>query len=213
VRTASAGDHLVNAYLRLAYEANAALAHEVRRCGFQPEELRDPRWWADVDGVSRGLDQIDASTGVIAPALPSFELTHHFRAYAATAAVVQARAFRDVIIHRERPSYREAPGLGRVTAWREGEISFQHPPSEEELTALPTLDERRALVSEAIAETHEFAERIWDLALRFLRSVHVSIVRAGDQVSITTTHRIGPQDPMRQLPIPRENRDPSAFLR
>jgi hypothetical protein len=212
VRTASAGDHLANAYLRLAYEANAALPEEVRRCGFLPEQLLNPSW-TGVNQVRTGLRAIEVETGVIAPTLPAFELTHEFNTYSTSQAIIDAWEFRDVIIHRERPSYREAPGLGRVTAWRGGQISFQHPPSDDELDALPTLADRRLLVADAIGVTHTFAASAWDVALRFLRSVDVWITRLNDEVSIETQHRVGPLDPERPRPIPRENRDPGPFLR
>jgi hypothetical protein len=212
VRTASAGDHLANAYLRLAYEANAALPEEVRRCGFVPEQLLDPSW-TGVNRVRSGLRAINAQAGVLAPTLPAFELTDDFNTYATSQAVVDAWEFRDVIIHRERPSYREAPGLGRVTAWRGGQISFQHPPSDEELHALPTLADRRSQVAGAIDATHAFAESAWEIALRFLRSVDVWITRPDDdEVSIQTEHRVGPPDLERPRPIPREKRDPGPFL-
>jgi hypothetical protein len=212
VRTASSGDHLANAFLRLAYEANVALPEEVQRCGFLPEQLLSPSW-TGVNRVNAGLRAIEAEAGVIAPTLPAFELTQEFNSYATSQAVVDTWEFRDVIIHRERPSYREAPGLGRVTAWRDGQISFQHPPSDDELDALPTLDQRRALVADAIDATHTFAASAWDIALRFLHSVDVRITRSDDEVSIETLHRIGMQDPERPRPIPRENRDPGPFLR
>jgi hypothetical protein len=214
VRTASAGDHLANGYLRLAYEANAALPEEVQRCGFLPEQLLNPSW-TDVDRVRRGLDAIDADamTSLVAPTLPAFELTRDFHSYITSQAVVDAREFRDVIIHRERPSYREAPGLGRVTAWRGGQISFEYPPSYDELDALPGLSDCRMLVGEAIDATYIFAARTWDTALRFLRSVDVRMTRHDGEVSIETQHPIGPQDPERPRPISRENRDPGRFLR
>jgi hypothetical protein len=212
VRAASAGDHLANAFLRLAWEANAAGIDEVRRCGFPPDHLLDPPW-TGVAKVREGLAQIAASGSPVASTLPAFELTHAFNDYLSSPAVVDAREYRDVIIHRERPSYREAPGLGRVTGWRGGSISFQQPPSEDELAALPTLAERRALVADAIEATYRFAGACWELAVRFLRGVDVSVTRVGDEVSVATTHRIGRQDPDRPLPIPRAKRDPSPFLR
>jgi hypothetical protein len=85
------------------------------------------------------------------------------------------------------------PGLGRVTAWRGGQISFRHPPSEDELDALPTLSDIRLLVAEAIDATHNFAARTWDTAIRFLRSVDVRITRHDGQApgpsSITPSAR------------------------
>jgi hypothetical protein len=213
VRTVSAGDHLANGYLRLAWEANAATVDELKACKFSPERLLDPHWTA-VPPVRDGLEELSRSSGPIASTLLAFELTDAFLGYASTPAVRDTLKFRDAIVHRERPSYREAPGFGRVTGWREGKISFQQPPSQEELDELPTIAERRSLVASAIESTFSFASASWGLAIRFLDRVDVSVTRpTDDTVSISTTYRVGPPDPSRPLPIPRENRDPGPFLR
>jgi hypothetical protein len=213
VRTMSAGDHLANGYLRLAWEANAATVDELKACRFTPERLLDPHW-TGVPQVREGLDELTRSGGPIASTLLAFELTDAFLGYARAAVVRETRKFRDAIVHRERPSYREVPGFGRVTGWREGKISFDQPPSQEELDELPTIGERRSLVAASIEETFAFAEASWALAVRFLRSVDVLVTRpTKDTVSVTTTYQLGLPDPGRPVPIARENRDPGKFLR
>jgi hypothetical protein len=54
-KSATCGDHLANAHLRFAWEANVASADELRLCGFDPETLDEPKWWSDVNTLRNGL--------------------------------------------------------------------------------------------------------------------------------------------------------------
>jgi hypothetical protein len=54
---AAAGNHLVNAHLRLAWEGNAAARDDIVACGFDPDSNRFDNW-ADVDGMRRGIDKV-----------------------------------------------------------------------------------------------------------------------------------------------------------
>lgn len=77
VRLSAAGNHLVNAYLRIAWEANAAGMEEVRSCGFDPESNRFDNW-ADVDSVARGLKKVAAHPLAV---LSAFQLTRAVEDY------------------------------------------------------------------------------------------------------------------------------------
>jgi hypothetical protein len=178
-----------------------------------PEQLGDPRWWTDVEKVRAGLERIAGEASPVGSLIASFELTDAFNDYCSSQEVVDTREYRHVIVHRERPSYREAPGFGRVTRWREGTISFEGPePSEVELAAYPTLTEQRALVAAALDRTLDFAQTIWDLALRFLATVDVDVVVEGEHVRITTLHQDIPGVGA-VIRFPRKKRDPMRFIR
>lgn len=207
VRAASAGDHLTNAYLRLAWEANAARLDEVRACRFDP--LRRTSTWADVEDVRRGLERAAADPLSV---LPAFELSRAFLSYIGNDTVPAAREYRNEIVHRERPSYREAPAFGRGTRWLDSDsILIKVPPAGAPDEELPALADRRTLVGDAIVAAFDFGKATWDLAVRWLRIVDVwiEVEYEGErphQVRISTTHTVG-------APAhPREARDPAPFL-
>jgi len=203
VKVASAADHLVNAHLRLAWEANAATLDEMHASGFDPSEAT-PALWPSVEDFRRGLAKVAMQP--LGGLLPAFELTEVFRRYEQNAAVEGARRFRHEIIHRERPSYREAPGFGRASRWAEGRITVKYPPPDNSASALPGLEDQRQLVAEAGQATFDYASAIWEFARRWLRSVDVWIGREDDTVKINTTHHGGPRR------FPRESRDPGPYL-
>lgn len=204
VKVASAADHLVNAHLRLAWEANAATLEEMQACRFDPDE-ETPSLWPSVEDFRRGLARV--ATHPLGGLLPAFELTEAFRQYQQTSAVEDARGFRHKIVHRERPSYREAPGFGRASRWAEGRITIKYPPAETKPSVLPSLEDQRQLVAEAGHATFVYAKTIWEFARRWLRSVEIWISRDDDNVTISTTHHGGPRR------FPRKSRDPGPYLR
>lgn len=203
VKVASAADHLVNTHLRLAWEANAATLEEMHACRFDPEEL-SPALWPSVEDFRRGLVSIEKQP--LGGLLPAFQLTEAFRQYEQSAAVEEARRFRHEIVHRERPSYREAPAFGRASRWADGRITVKYPPPTGDDGSLPGLEDRR-LVGDAGHATFDYAIAIWEFARRWLRSVDVWINREDDAVKISTTHHGGPRR------YPRESRDPGPYLR
>src|SRR5215211_6459943 len=120
VRVASAGDHLANAHIRLAWEANAATSTEVDDCEFDPT-LAEPKRWITVDKLRRGLEKAERNPlGVLAGFAPN----EAFLAYAGSEAVDSTRRFRDHVVHRERPRYRELPGFGRTSLWTQDNLSI-----------------------------------------------------------------------------------------
>lgn len=69
VRVASAADHLANAHIRLAWEANAATIDDVRECGFDPSES-EPKKWTSAPQLRRGIRKIRKNS--LTSVLPSF---------------------------------------------------------------------------------------------------------------------------------------------
>jgi hypothetical protein len=206
VRAVSAGDHLANAHVRLAWEANASTLAEARRCGFDPAEA-EPERWITVPKLREGLEKAERNPlGILADFAPN----EAFLAYAGSEVVEGTRGFRDAVVHRERPRYRELPGFGRTTLWNQGNISISFPPRDVPDQAMPTLDDRRREVGQGLEETLRYAEALWAHTKRWLTVIDVWItLLPSAQVEVKTKHQVGWQSPR----FPRRNRDPGPFLR
>lgn len=205
VRLAAAGNHLVNAHLRLAWEANAATVDEVRRCGFDPHIERSLRW-AGIEQFSRGLATLETQPLSV---LPSFALTADFRSYADSDEVRRTRDLRDQIVHRDRPSYRDAPAFGRASLWTADFKVTWPPPEMEEDPDAPSIAECRRVVSTAGEQTLAYAQTTWVLMQRWLRTVGVFIEHRPGEVKVEAQVRPGIRGPF----LPRDRRDPGPFLR
>jgi hypothetical protein len=205
VRVVSAGDHLANAHIRLAWEANAATLKEAKRCGFDPSDP-EPKRWITVDKLRKGLEEAeDNPQGILA----SFAPNEAFLAYARSKAVDSMRLFRDHVVHRERPRYRELPGFGRTSLWAQGHFSISLPPRDDPDQTMPTLDVRRQEVGRELEETLQYAEALWAHTKRWLPTIDVLIIPIPGAVEVTTRHQTGWQSQR----FPREHRDPGSFLR
>lgn len=193
----TAGDHLANTHVRLAWEINAATEAEVRRCSFDPT-VAEPKSWIDVGNLQEGLRKARVGTlGVFS----AFQANGAFDAYAAASA--KAREYRHAIIHRDRPTYRELPAFGRVTRWTQERITVRFPSSPDETA--PPLSDYRDVVAEAVTAALKYAEALWDLAVRWLPTVRVRIRQLPE-------HRIEVQTDQGGFAIPRELRDPGGFI-
>jgi hypothetical protein len=210
VRVASAGDHLANAHIRLAWEANVATLTEVIGCGFDPAEA-EPERWITVAKLREGLKKAEgARSGTLRKGiLADFAPNEAFLACADSAAVESVRSLRDHVVHRERPRYRELPGFGRTSLWTQGNFSIVLPPQEAPDQAKPTLDDRRREVGRGLVETLRYAQALWAHTKRWLPTIGVLIIPVPGAVEVTTKHQIGWQSQR----FPRENRDPGPFLR
>lgn len=200
VKVVTAGDHLVNATLRFAWEANAALLEEVQACGFDPTET-SPRWWADLTAATRGLEKLRRQNS-LGP-LTDFRLTAALERFAGVEAVSECRDFRHQTIHGERPSYKETAAFGRSTLWTGPRVTLTFPPAPD-LTA-PSLDDTRRMIGDAAEATLAYAEASWAFAREWLRSVQVWITVSDPEVRIQT-------NPLSPRFKKRENRDPGPFL-
>jgi hypothetical protein len=202
VRLGAAGNHLVNAYLRLAWEANAATEDDVKACGFDPTSNAF-RNWAVVARVTRGLLKLDNNH---MSSLTAFTLTPSLRSWAEDPDVEAVRDLRDQIVHRARPTYSDAPAPGRASLWRGGSISVQFPAPPDPST--PTLADVHETAVRAGASTLRLCELTVDVLIRWLRSVHVDVAHRPVPGGIGTVQlRAGIG-----APIPREQRDPGPFL-
>jgi len=197
VKVASAGDHLVNAHLRIAWETNAATREEMLACKFDPSE-ETPLFWASCDDLRKGLRGIRKNP---LNTFTSFVLTPTFRRFFGTHAVGQTRRFRNQVVHRERPSYAEVAMFGRATRWQGGRWQFNFPPPANQ--PQPTIEERFQMVSDAAAATLIYAETTWDVARRWMRSLDAWVTPGDGEVRVQTG--IGRIQP-------REQRDPGPFL-
>jgi hypothetical protein len=204
VRLAAAGNHLVNAHLRLAWEANAATVEEVRECGFDPQIERSLRW-AGMEQFRRGLAKLETRSLSV---LPSFALTSAYHTYVGSNEVQQTWDLRDQIVHRDRPSYRDAPAFGRASLWTADFKVTWPPPETEEDPDAPSIAERRQAASTAGAQTLRYAQATWDLMQRWLRTVGVFVEHTPGQVKVETQIRPGAPGPA----VPRNRRDPGPFL-
>jgi hypothetical protein len=205
VRVVSAGDHLANAHIRLAWEANAATLKEVDACGFDPA-VADPEMWITAPKLRKGLEKAERNPlGILAGFAPN----EAFLAYAGSTAVAGTRRFRDRVVHRERPSYRGLSGFGRTSLWAQVNFSISLPPDDEPDQTLPTLDDCRQEVGRGIEETLQCAEALWAHTKRWLTTIGVLINPVPGAVEVTTTYQAGWQTHR----FPRENRDPGPFLR
>lgn len=106
--------------------------------------------------------------------LPSFALTSDYRSYMANE-VQQTWDLRDQIVHRDRPSYRDAPAFGRASLWTADFKVTWPPPEIEEDPDAPSIAERRRAASIAGEHTLRYAQAIWDLMQRWLRTVGVFV--------------------------------------
>lgn len=206
VKVATAGDHFANAHIRLAWEANAALRPELKACGFDPAEA-EPAKWASLESLRHGLRSMRKENTFAV--FPAFRLNEPFRTLFGSYAVRRARRFRDEVVHRERPTYKEAPGFGRQSLWRSRKISIKYPAPPDHVAGLPSLGDRRSLVVQALDETLTYGEACWDLAVEWLRTIDIWISPDADAKTVriqTTFGEIaGPS-------YPREQRDPGPFL-
>jgi hypothetical protein len=192
----TAGDHLANAQVRFAWEANACSRDEARSCKFDPE-IPEPKSWISVGDLEGGLKVARKSAFGL---LPSFDGIAAFETFMLASS--KAREYRHAVIHRDRPSYMELPSFGRTSKWEEGEFKLTVPsPS----PTAPPLAEYRQLVADALVAATTYAWALHDLAIRWLRTVNVTITDAPpDHVKIDT--RPGWTAP------PRERRDPGRFV-
>lgn len=204
IRLAAAGNHLVNAHVRLAWEANAATEQDARACGFNPGEQRSMRW-TGMPEFRRGLDKCRQNQHSV---FTSFALNDAFGTYEATPTVREMWELRDQIVHRDRPSYREAPAFGRASLWTNSfKVQFPAVGADEDPNA-PTIEERRRMLSEAGAATFEYASATWALAQRWLRTVDVFVDHSPPEVRVQVKIQPGARGPR----VPREHRDPGPFL-
>ncbi len=206
VRIASAGDHVVNAHLRLAWEANAATRDDMLDCRFDPSRA-EAKSWSTAQDLRIGLraSRLRAVTGVF----DAFVLNDDFRRFYGTNAVRVARRYRDEIVHRARPSYQDAPAFGRKSRLAEVDrVTLSFPVKETEDPTLPTVDDRLRELAAAGEATLRYAEQTWEVAIRWLRTVGVYVRDRGDEVEIETTHEL-----RGRTRFPRATRDPGPFLR
>jgi hypothetical protein len=204
VRSVAGADHLANAHLRVAWEANAAHATEVGACGFDPLD-EDPHFWASAEDLRKGLESLSGAAAV----LPSFIPTRCFLAYATDGATGATRKYRNCIAHRERPGHRDAPALGRASKWRDGRMSVTVRSGGPVPDAnLPTLDQRRAEVARSVQLAAAWAEALWTTTVSWLPllGVHIRHDREAGRVQM----RIDGGDA--SLRAPRESRDPGPVL-
>lgn len=202
-RTVTGLDHLVNSHLRLAWEVNVVGADELRRCGFDPDK-HDTESWSSIGNLVKGLARDDT-----AACLPAFRCSPPFSECLADADVQDVLEFRRRVIHRARPSHREAPTLGRSSLWSaEGRAQLTVNPFDETPDPeLPSLAERRAQISRGIASTLPYVEELWQTVLMWLplTGVHVRHDPQAGKVNV----RIGLGDPKA---VPRASRDPGPFI-
>jgi hypothetical protein len=201
----SALDHLANAHVRFAWEANAATEEEARLCGFDPAE-QEPRNWISLPRLRDGVNKLPTGvTGVF----HAFELNEPLVTLADEPVVRDTRELRNQIVHRARPAYREAPAFGRTSLWAQHRFRITFPrPAEADDHLLP-LAARRVVVAGAVAAGLPYAQALWALATRWLRTVGVTVIARPGEVRVTSEH-----DPVRPgQRYPRAQRDPAPFLR
>jgi len=195
----TAGDHLSNVHIRLAWEINAATETEVKICKFNPSDA-EPRSWISVSDLQSGLREVEKiPLGV----LKGFEPNSHFAAYMDGSK--RARQYRNAIIHRDRPTYRELPAFGRVSLWAKDEFTIKFPAEPDE--APPPISTYREIVIDALAAALSYAKALWDLVIRWLRTIRVFIRPLPNQNRIEITTEQGRFAPRRDL------RDPGPFVR
>ena len=203
VKIATAGDHFANTHLRLAWEANAATRDELLHCGFDPD-VADPATWASLQEVRSGLKAVRKNALSV---FASFVLNDDFRTLFGNFEMHRARRFRDAVVHRERPSYREAPAFGRASIWRAPFHLKQPPPAPIDPSA-PSIADRRAILANAIEATLRYGDACKDVAIRWLRTIDVWVTPGDGTTNIQMTFLEGERPPR----FPREQRDPGPFL-
>jgi hypothetical protein len=204
VRSVSGGDHLANAHLRLAWEANAATADELRGCGFDPDQP-EPKTWASSPALCAGLKRLEIGPTAV---FPFFAGNEAFANFITAHAVTAARTYRNALVHRARPSYRESPSLGRNSLWADGEFSLTlRPFSPKPDESLPTLDDMRALIADATGAALPWARELWEIAIRWLATVGIAVQHRPEAREVKV--RI---DGWGYDRFPRAQRDPAPFL-
>ncbi len=174
----TAGDHLANAHVRLAWEANACSSNEARDCKFDPG-LAEPKSWISVGGFEAGLRRARKSAFGV---LPSFEGISIFETFMQVSA--KARDYRHAVIHRDRPSHMELPSFGRTSKWKDGRFTVTVPSPQ---PSAPPPAEYRRLVADAVVVATTYASALHDVAIRWLMTVNVMITDAPpDHVKIET---------------------------
>ena len=196
VRVASAADHLANAHVRLAWELNAATSPEVEEF-FDPRK-QNPGRWLSAKELADKLVELDIGEGA---RLPFFTSNEAFRAYYSNPDAARMRRFRDGVVHRERPTYRELPSLGRETQWRDGSIRLGFVPDPK----APNFDQRQAEVSGALRALLPWAQSLWDTAVSWLQTMQVGVVEEDGQLDLHIVMELGSQ------PV-RDKRDPAPYL-
>lgn len=205
VRVVSALDHLANAHVRLAWEANAATPANLRASGFNPADVNQRTMWISAAQLRQGLERVendDTSRFWLAIPSPAFldcvRSDEHRR----------LREFRDEVVHRERPSYAELPGRGRASAW-EGDTFHLEP---EYYPQPPTLAERRQVVAAAAEQVLRYADTLWGSARNWLPTIGLSLMDRNGGLRLRGSTKDN-CDPNTGEIILRENRDPARFLR
>ncbi len=181
-RVVTAGDHLANTHVRLAWEANAATMDEVMACRFDPTE-DEPKSWIGAIDLRQGLAKATSPLGVFS----AFALNAAFNKYIRTPAVEHVRQYRHAVIHRARPTYRELPAMGRSTLWAQNTFSIKFPPPAPG-TAIPSLADYREAVAKSIEATFAYARGLWAHAVRWLQSLDIWITYGDGEVTIQTSH-------------------------
>jgi hypothetical protein len=192
----TAGDHLANCHVRLAWEANAAIDAEMKLCRFDPSEPEPKSWISAVD-LEVGLRKASKSGLSVFPGFEAIDSFHDFMQSS-----VKAREYRHAVIHRDRPNYSELPSFGRTTLWTQQQISLTFPQAP--VTDAPPMAFYRDLVAEAMKSATTYAWALWDLAIRWLRTLDVQIDMVSPGVRIATSQGI--------RAIAREKRDPGSFI-
>ena len=208
VRAVAGVDHLANAHVRIAWEANAASEAEVKMCGFDPRP-DEPSRWTSLPGVAKGIQKLrDEPLGVLTGFAAN--VGPHGLSHLADEPDVQwLREFRNAVVHRARPSYQEAPSFGRLSLLAQPAFKLTiQPQPEPPDPALPTIADVRTRVAAGIEPVVPYAGLLWDLALRWLRSIGVFVTqpRKGE-VRVTTEHW-GSREPR----YPRAQRDHGPFI-
>ncbi len=208
VRAVAGVDHLANAHVRIAWEANAASEAEVKTCGFDPSS-EEPSRWTSLPGVAAGIHKLDQQPLGILPAFAANAGPNGLSQLADEPEVQWLREFRNAVAHRARPSYQEAPSFGRLSLFAQPtfKITFQAQPEPPD-PALPTIADVRTRVAAGIEPAVPYARLLWDLATRWLRTIGVSVTRPHEgEVRVTSEHW-GSREPRH----PRAQRDPGPFL-
>jgi hypothetical protein len=139
---------------------------------------------------------------------PAFALNAEFRTLFGNYDMHRARRFRDEVVHRERPSYREAPAFGRASLWRSTPFHVTQPPPAPIDLAAPSIGDRRTMLANAIASTLRYGDACKALAIRWLQTIDVWVTLGTETTSIQVTFQEGDRPPR----FPREQRDPGPFL-
>lgn len=146
IRSVSGADHLANAHVRLAWEANALTRDEASASKFDPDQP-EPRVWISAAGLAAALAALQPGLSSV---FPYFASNAAFFDYATSPVAAELRRYRNAIVHRARPGYRDAPALGRTSRWVDGSSSLQLRPFDPEPDeSLPTIAGRAAEVAEA----------------------------------------------------------------